>query len=217
MSSTTYPTAKDMTEVDETLYSGKYLGVFTDSDWVTLANDKIGSVDFGMDLEIRPVFTYLKYLRSIHMPEGLSTTTSISKTVGQSSTLSVDASITETIEGGIGIIEDSTEFSLSVGFSHTWETSRTTEDSFTITGPASIYFYQPVVVMAYKLGGAWPSGFLSTYPDYADAEIDGDYYMLTAVKQDKTVGLNDNIGLLHFKSVCEYLLSSDGQSEWLSS
>lgn len=207
--------ARDMIDVDVQLHSGDYLGSFMHADWIQLQKLTVPTPGkkLMMSLKVRPVLTYLKYLRSIHLPDGLSKTTSVSKTVGQSSTVSVEASISETVEAGIGVVEDSTEFSLSVGYSSTWESSRTTEDSFTLTGPTSIYFYQPVTVMAYMQSGIFPAPFLGTYPSWATKKVGQKQFMLTSIMLDRTVGLNTSVGLVSFKTVCQFLFG-DGWTKW---
>lgn len=213
MASAKYPTASNMIEVDEALHSGDDIGVLMKGDWVEIADYQLPSI-FGVTLYTKPVFTYLKYLRSVHLPDGLSTTTSVSKTVGQSDTVSVDASVSETIEGGIGVVEESTEFTLSLGYSHTWESSRTTEDSYTLTGPTSIYFYQPVTVIAYKQASALPAPLLENYPPWATKLVSPTLaYFLASVGHDKTVGLNASVGLLSAQAVCSYLLG-EGLASW---
>lgn len=202
-----------MVEVDEFLYSGKNLAVIMQSDWVTLSKERLPGTPIAFDLKVRPVMTFLKYLRSIHVPEGLSTTTSVSKTVGQSDGVSVDASVSTTVSAGIGIVEDETEFSLSVGYSHTWESSRTTEDSYTLTGPASIYFYQPVTIMAYLQAGQWPLAFVHGTPQFGMKVTRGGSYMLSSVMQDKTIGLNKNVGLMSLKAASQYLFNA-GWKTW---
>lgn len=209
-----YPTATDMIDVDVKLYSGDYLGVFLKSDWNTLYTQVYPIPGLTEDLKVKPIFTYLKYLRSIHLPEGLSTTTSVSKTIGQSDTVSIDATVSESIKAGIGVIEDTTEFSLSVGYSHTWESSRTTEDSYTLQGPASIYFYQPVTVIAYLQEGPLPIPILGSYPTWATKLTPGvSVYFLSAISHDKTIALNNSVGLTSFKSICEDLFN-DGFGNW---
>ena len=98
-----YPVAKNMIEVDELIYNGKNLAVIMDSEWITLSKERFPGTPFAFDLKVRPVMTFLKYLRSIHLPEGLSTTTSVSKTVGHSDTVSVDASVSTTVSVGTAL------------------------------------------------------------------------------------------------------------------
>lgn len=205
--------AQDMVDVDVKLHSGSVIGVFMASDWHTLQKLKIPGTSLAMDLKVRPVFTYLQYLRSIHLPAGLSKTTSISKTVGESTTTTVEESISDTIKASAGIVEDETSFSLSLGFSQTWESSRTTEDSFTLTGPTSIYFYQPVTVIVHQQTGPFPSPFLGGYPAWAVKVLGTASYMLASVKLDRTIGLNKSVGLVSFKDVCTYLYG-DGWKKW---
>lgn len=116
----------------------RYCGI-NDKNWTDINNN---------NNRMKPIFAYLKYIEKKVIPEGTEREHEFKKIKGTVKTWTISVNITHSVGVNIGYAQSNT--SISLGFDYSQQISETIEESWKdkVTGPATYYVYQPVIVFA---------------------------------------------------------------------
>jgi len=190
-------------------------GSFVDCDWTGFEF----KYSWGtMRPTIRPVYCFMQYIGKNYVPGGVSQSHTFTKRRGFTQSITVSASLSQEVSAGVeGIASSKT--TVTLGFSSTTAFSEETEESWTqtVTGPASFWTYQPVVL--YVLAGSdapQAQGFTVGYLNDRKLkyyERNGTYYWFLAVYRNTPQVINTAVNPLSEAKIKDWLMG-DGFNSW---
>jgi hypothetical protein len=121
------------------LYKPNRICGINNKNWIDISNN---------NNRMKPIFAYLKYIEKKVIPEGTEREHEFKKIKGTVKTWSISVNITTSIGASFKFVEAST--SISLGYDYSQQISESIEETWRdkVTGPATYYVYQPVIVFA---------------------------------------------------------------------
>ncbi|MCY1042307.1 hypothetical protein OV208_13360 [Corallococcus sp. bb12-1] len=185
---------------------------------IVRVEDWVSAKPIGAGGKLYPAFTkpigaLLEYISQRYIPDGTSSSHTFEKKKGYSSETSVSTEVKASV--GVNILGCDASMEVTTGFTYTQGISSETTESWTdtVTGPATFYVYQAVLVYCTRVTANNDTRAALSVGNTSYVERNGEFFFLALVFKDSPETLDESIQPVNEQDFNAYLLNA-GWGRW---